>query len=203
MGPTRTRGTGTVRLFYLPMHLELTRFARARQTLGLLRLYDEGDQVWWCCALERPWIDNENNQSCIPPAPNKGPASYHVDHRDPPEYSAFQYPHFIVREVPGRTAILFHRGNFVSDSEGCVLVGRSFTDINGDRMTDVTSSTETLREMVDHVPEEGAELTVRWAEIADMERMVADDPELDLEKVVAEVQLADRSAVNDSSQQLA
>jgi len=174
------------------MELRLTRFARPRQALGVLRLYDDaGEQVWWCCTLERPWVGNETSRSCIPPGPDSGPAEYRVVHRDPPEWSAFQYPHFKVEDVPGRTAILFHRGNFVSDSEGCVLVGGAFTDIDGDRLTDVTSSTETLMEMVEEVPEEGAPLTVQWAEIADMKAMVADDPELDLDTMIAEADLVD------------
>lgn len=180
------------------MELKLTRFARARQTLGVLRLYEDGDQVWWCCTLERPWVDNETNESCIPPGQQGESADYRVLHRDPPEWSAFQYPHFKVKGVPGRSAILIHRGNFVSDSEGCLLVGRAFTDIDGDRLTDVTSSTETLMEMVDQMPEEGAPLTVQWAEIADMERMVADDPELDLKKMIAEAELSNPSNSTDT-----
>lgn len=30
-------------------------------------------------------------------------------------------------EAPGHSRILFHRGNTAEDSEGCVLVGESFT----------------------------------------------------------------------------
>jgi hypothetical protein len=96
-----------------------------------------------------------------------------------------------VREVPGRSAILVHRGNFVSDTEGCILVGRGFTDIDSDGLTDVTDSTETLAEMVDHVPEDGCVLKVKWAEVADMRRLAADTPGVDVEKMVQEAQLQD------------
>ena len=35
---------------------------------------------------------------------------------------------FEVQNVPGRTDILFHSGNDVDDSEGCILVGYGFSE---------------------------------------------------------------------------
>ena len=40
------------------------------------------------------------------------------------------YPTYEI-EVPGHTRILFHKGNWETDSEGCVLVGESFTELSG------------------------------------------------------------------------
>lgn len=39
-------------------------------------------------------------------------------------YSGTKYKDvYIVKDVPGRTAILFHWGNFERDTEGCILIG--------------------------------------------------------------------------------
>ena len=35
---------------------------------------------------------------------------------------------FKLLDVPGRTHIMFHVGNFVSDSDGCILLGRMLSD---------------------------------------------------------------------------
>lgn len=35
--------------------------------------------------------------------------------------------------IPGHTAILFHNGNTINDTENCVLVGQNFANINGRR----------------------------------------------------------------------
>jgi len=172
------------------MELTLTRYARARQTLGILRASDGGEQTFWCCTLELPWVGNERRESCIPPAPNGEAAEYRVEHRDPGEWSSFQYPHLRLRGVADRDYILIHRGNFVSDTAGCILVGQSFAgDINGDGLNDVTSSTETLQRLVDVVPDGGCSLWVQWANVSDISRMVADDPELSVDDLIADADL--------------
>jgi hypothetical protein len=40
---------------------------------------------------------------------------------------------FIVVNVPGRSGILFHAGNRVGDTEGCLLVGEHIAKLRGDR----------------------------------------------------------------------
>ena len=40
------------------------------------------------------------------------------------------YPTFEIH-VPGHSRILFHKGNVEPDSDGCVLVGKSFGRLNG------------------------------------------------------------------------
>jgi hypothetical protein len=42
-------------------------------------------------------------------------------------------PTFEVADVPGRTAILFHRGNVVRDTRGCILLGRRFGRLGAER----------------------------------------------------------------------
>lgn len=171
--------------------LRLRRIEQSRQTLGLLSLHKDGTRRWTCVTSEQPWRSNENNVSCIPPGPDDGMNEYPVEHRDPEgEWSSFPYPHFSVEDVPGRSAILIHRGNYVSDTRGCILVGRRFVDINADGVTDITHSTQALRELVDRVPDEGAILTVQWAYVPDVETLLKQDPDVELNDMIAEAELA-------------
>lgn len=61
--------------------------------------------------------------------------------------------HFYVKDVPGRDYILIHPGNFVSQTEGCILIGRNFTDLNGDGLRDVTDSKATMNMLYDLMTE--------------------------------------------------
>ena len=38
---------------------------------------------------------------------------------------------FEITGIPGHTGVLFHKGNWETDSEGCVLVGESYAVISG------------------------------------------------------------------------
>ena len=72
---------------------------------------------WMCDTLENPWIDNQRNISCIPEG------VYDVRLRLPRESGTRDYLHLLVQEVPNRDFILVHRGNFPSQTQGCLLVG--------------------------------------------------------------------------------
>ena len=109
-----------------------------KQTLGELRIYDDIAGVWACKTLELPWLDNRQQVSCIPPG------RYRVTPRFTPEKGH----HFSINDVPGRSAILFHSGNFVTQIRGCILVGSGLVDINKDGEIDVVSSKITLNIMV-------------------------------------------------------
>ena len=71
---------------------------------------------------ERPWMDNKKSVSCIP-------AGVYSCQR----YVSAKYPDtFEVMNVPKRTYVLFHKGNFpLKDSEGCILVAEKFEEVNG------------------------------------------------------------------------
>lgn len=87
-------------------------------TLG--KLYCNG--VFIAYTLERPWKCNQSNVSSIPVG------TYSCKIRCPHESGKFNYEHLIVKNVPGRSFILFHMGNKVSDSHGCILTGLSRSD---------------------------------------------------------------------------
>lgn len=66
-----------------------------------------------CYTLELPWKDNQGMLSCIPPGTYTGILRY-----DKTDRWRIQ-----LEEVPGRTAVQIHMGNYTSQTLGCVLVG--------------------------------------------------------------------------------
>lgn len=89
-------------------------------TLGRLTLPDG----WSCYTLELPWLSNGVGKSCIPEG------VYDMAMRESPivkRTSGGSHPRgWEVTDVPGRTYIMFHPGNFASDTEGCILPGNAF-----------------------------------------------------------------------------
>ena len=102
------------------------------------------DAKFTCCTLELPYVNNERNISCIPTG------NYCVSKRNSPKYG----DHFIIKDVPGRSYILIHHGNYHTDIRGCVLVGSAFKDINLDGQTDVINSKGTMKKLLDILPNE-------------------------------------------------
>lgn len=75
--------------------------------------------------LERPWLGNRRNVSCIPEGEYtarrcRKSAEYHW--KDSPKFGDT----FVVQDVPGRSHILFHKGNLDDDTHGCILIGEQF-----------------------------------------------------------------------------
>lgn len=127
------------------MRTELFRIYRPEQTIGFLSVMDDSDNVVKTCAmLELPWRMNEKNVSCIPEL------TYWVEKLAPTQKR--NYTHFLVKDVPGRTAILWHPGNYNSDIQGCQLPGVRHMDMNKDGLLDVQNSTTMLWELADILP---------------------------------------------------
>jgi hypothetical protein len=137
--------------------LTLTRIAAPQQTLGMLRHEPSG---WTCCTLELPWVDNKNRRSCIPPGLGEELITYKVRRHESPRYGECLW----LPGVRGRSEILIHAGNYVSDTFGCILVGAQFTDLDGDSLTDVTSSRRTLGVLLQEIDGEELELNIEWAD---------------------------------------
>lgn len=98
--------------------IELIRVAMLESgTFGVL--LDEN--LPFCLTVERPWIDNQVGISCIP-------TGNYVCHR----VSSLKFGNtFEVHEVPGRSHILFHKGNLMDDSHGCIIVGEQYELLGG------------------------------------------------------------------------
>ena len=82
-------------------------------TIG--ELFINGERI--CDTLENPWLDNQRTISCIPEG------EYSVRLRTARESATRDYLHLLIQDVPNRDFILVHRGNFPSQTKGCVLVG--------------------------------------------------------------------------------
>lgn len=85
----------------------------SRGTFGVLK-YGE---VPFALTLERPWKDNKPEVSCIPVG------SYLCRRIRSPHFGDT----FEVTCVPGRFNILFHKGNTIEDTKGCILVAEEFS----------------------------------------------------------------------------
>lgn len=90
----------------------LVRFALSDQlTLG--RLDCDGKLFW---TVEKPWKNNEPFVSCIPAG------DYEMVRRDSPKFGPNTWE---VANVPGRSHILLHVGNYARDVVGCIAVGQT------------------------------------------------------------------------------
>jgi hypothetical protein len=125
------------------MKVVLSRKYLPSQTLGRMIVFD-GDKVrMQCCALELPDNGNQHNVSCIPEG------KYKVSKI----YSPTKGKCFLLKDVPNRTAIEIHSGNFYTQTEGCILVGNGFEDINDDGNVDVIGSKDTLAKLLTLLPD--------------------------------------------------
>lgn len=126
----------------------LRRFACTdKETLGWLYVMDSKDTLGVFATLERSWVNNARNISCIPTG------RYLCTRRNPTE--KFNYEHLLVNGVPKRDAILMHIGNFFENSSGCILVGTDFADINHDGIKDITESRKAFMKLMSLLPKSG------------------------------------------------
>ena len=113
--------------------------------------------------LELPWEDNQKNISCIP----CGIYACEID--DSPRWGSVYH----VRDVPDRSHILFHIGNWAgrasmphlqSNVEGCILLGHERKSIRGSGMDEgqlgVSNSRKACDDMTAHLKGEPFELLV-------------------------------------------
>lgn len=124
----------------------LSRRYDTKETFGSLYVLDEARLLLNVKTMELPYLENHQNISCIPSG----------------EYDCERIHHrtlgicFLVKNVPGRSGILFHAGNFAAekkklikvlnsndkkiDTLGCILPGLYFIDLNEDGILDVAES---------------------------------------------------------------
>ena len=88
------------------MHFKLTTFSNKICTVG--NLYLQNKEI--CHTIERPWLHNKPNVSCIPAG------TYTIEPVDSPKFGLT----YEVKDVIGRTHILFHKANRPSELQGCI-----------------------------------------------------------------------------------
>lgn len=102
-----------------------------KQQLG--DLYTDGFK---CKTLELSWKNNATNISCIPKGKYKATYTW--------SWKFMKYTYEILN-VPNRTGIRIHSGNYFFQIQGCILAGDSYGDLNQDRHADILNSTKTVQ----------------------------------------------------------
>ena len=72
----------------------------------------------FCLTIELPWKDNKPEISCIPEG------EYYCKIVQSPKFGRV----FEITGVPNRNNILIHKGNWTTDTLGCVILGEQFED---------------------------------------------------------------------------
>lgn len=104
------------------------------ETTGNLTAKNNG-LTFQCKTLELPWKGNMSNISCIP----KG--EYNVKWTFSLKFLRFTYE---IQNVPDRSGIRIHYGNFYKNFQGCIGLGNGFADLNGDSEQDITMTRDTV-----------------------------------------------------------
>jgi len=99
-----------------------------------------------CFTLELPWKLNMPQVSCIPPG------EYRVTKYQSPSKGLC----LLLHDVPHRSMIEIHAGNYTSQIEGCILVGDSVRYLDADTIPDVTNSKTTLARLIEYLPQESS-----------------------------------------------
>lgn len=132
-----------------------------KQTEGKMYVYtSKGELIFHALTMELPWKQNRRRVSCIPEGTY--PAVLHTS----PKFG----PSIWVKNVPNRSEILIHKGNYHRDTLGCILPGKDFVDIDGDGSLDVTSSSNTMKALLKAIadkiePSEQLKVSVEWINI--------------------------------------
>ncbi len=110
----------------------------ANETFGEMHTED-GDFL--CYTIERPWLNNQHNVSCIPAG------TYDVEEFNSPKHGNVWH----VLNVPQRDMIEIHPANFASELLGCIGVGDEIGLIGG--VPAVLHSQNTFTELKSILPD--------------------------------------------------
>ena len=124
--------------------LKLITFSVDSVTIG--KLYDGKELI--CHTVERPWLNNARNESCIPAG------EYVVKLTNSPRFGVT----YEAKDVPSRTHILFHKGNSIDDSLGCILPVSTIDVFKG--KIGGLSSGRAYTQMMNHLNGESFNLTI-------------------------------------------
>lgn len=96
--------------------------------------------------LELPWLNNAPNISCVIDG------KYNYKKRVSPGKG---YEVIELIDVPGRSYIQIHLGNFTNQIQGCILPGTGLKDIDEDGCIDVTGSENAFNSIMENTPDLG------------------------------------------------
>ena len=124
----------------------LFRYYFPEHTLGWLCV---GGEVF--CTIERAWADNKSNVSCIPPG------TYTCKYLERSASGKYRQVYWL-QNVPGRSGILIHNGNYAWHSTGCIILGMKHGSLGGNRA--VLSSRTAMRKLREVVGEQYFKLEI-------------------------------------------
>jgi hypothetical protein len=65
----------------------------------------------------------------------------------------------LIEGVPGRDGICIHAANYAAGNKvqlkGCIAVGKSYLDLDGDKIDDITNSKEVFNKLMALLPQSG------------------------------------------------
>ncbi len=132
--------------------VEITRsMGDNHETLGVLTASNNGAK-FSCKTLELAWKDNQHDISCIP----KG--QYQVKYTFSFGLLGWTYE---IQNVPNRAGIRIHSANYYSQLKGCIALGNSVVDLNGDGELDVANSKLTIKAFEDFMGRKPFTLTIK------------------------------------------
>jgi len=122
------------------MKATLTRvMVNTTTTIGLLIVRNETNTYFADFkTLELEYSDNKQRESCIPIG------TYTCKLRFSEKYKF----HYILENVPNRSMILIHSGNFDQDTKGCILIGKSLSFDIKNREVMIQKSVLALKEFI-------------------------------------------------------
>lgn len=131
--------------------IRLVRFGYMPEgTYGKL-IFPNGETFY---TVERPWMDNKAKESCIPDG------VYRLGMRESPVVKRSSGGEFDegweVLDVPDRTFIMIHPGNWPMNFQGCIGVGRNMAimqDKRGVLVNSVTGSRDAFRRIMELMEE--------------------------------------------------
>lgn len=127
------------------------------ETYGTLTAYRNG-QVFRCKTLELKWNNNMRNASCIPEGVYMARYTW---------WPAKKRSNYLLEGIPGRSGVFIHHGNYAfkksgkADITGCILLGVSYTDLNGDGTLDITTTDITVKAFQKFMNNEPFELVIK------------------------------------------
>lgn len=124
--------------------VNLIRFLKIPEyTLGYIEL--DGKRFF---ILERPWLDNKPNVSCIP-------VGSYIAKRD----RTGKHQYYAIQDVPDREGIEIHVANRVDQLQGCIALGLTF-DFNIDFLG---RSGPACDEFTELLKDEDFKINIKWA----------------------------------------
>ncbi len=114
-------------------------YENTKQTLGRCSVICNGNNIpiFSSLSLERGWLDNQQNISCVPSG----------------EYTVkLEYSHkfdcllWEIKGVENRSETKFHSANYWHELRGCVALGVAVRDFDNDGYLDISSSRTAMRQ---------------------------------------------------------